>query len=431
MLWCVVMPITGTVLVPSLQGTVPAYMLAFGSLILVFMKVRSGEIPPAVIRYLKVFLGLFLLWLMLMVASQLGLMASDRRDFGSAPMVDMDDDTILFRRTLFTQSLYFLSCVLIALYFSYFFKARWMRFVHWGGYFLAGYGIYEWTYFLIFHETGDFLVNRTFGLHTASWSQEVSLGGLTLLRIKSTLGEPTFFTAAVLPYLFFALDARKWVLSAMLLFTAIGSTSTACYLALPAVLLVQTFWTRRIRWNYLLILALFGLVVLAMATFYQDTFLGMFLDKFNGDNDSGAIRRDNALALQELYGTFTIPNWIFGIGFGYAYLNIYDALVVNTGLIGLGVFLWVFLRPFLFLPTSPGYEGLKAGLLSLLILSGLSLSELYLPTTWMFLGLAYFQLAELRRSRAEAARRQPSFMPPAHAELPETAPGPAPLPRRG
>lgn len=413
-IWCVVMPITGTVLLP-VQGTIPAYVLAFGSLILVFMKVRSGEIPPSVMRYLKTFLSLFLVWLMLLVASQLGLMASGRRDFGSVNMIDMDDNTVLFRRTMFTQSLYFLACVLIALYFRNFFKPRWMRYVHWGGYLLAGYGIYEWTFYLIFHQTGDFLVNRSFGEHTASWSQAVSFGGLDLLRIKSTLGEPTFFTAAVLPYLFLALDARKWVLSAMLLFTAIGSTSTACYLALPTVLFVQTFWTRRIRWPYLAILAFFGFVVLVIALAYPDTFRGMFTDKFNGDNDSGAIRKDNALALQELYGTFTIPNWIFGLGFGYAYLNIYDALVVNTGIIGLAVFLWAFLRPAIFLPTTEGYEGLKAGLLSILLLSGISLSELYLPPTWMFLGLSWFALTEYNRSRADAAaqaaRVPPSFLP--------------------
>jgi hypothetical protein len=405
-LWCIVMPITGTVLLP-VQGTIPAYTMAFLSVILVFNRIQSGEAPAAVVRYFQTFIGVFLLWLLLMICSQLGLMASERHNFGWVNMIDMDDDTVLFRRTMFTQSLYFLACVLIALYFRNFFKPRWRRYVHWGGYFLAGYGIYEWLFFLIFHRPGDFLVNRSFGEHTASWSQAISFGGVSLLRIKSTLGEPTFFAAAVLPYLFFALDDRKIVLSAMLFFTAIGSTSTALFVTLPLVLLVKSFWSGRIRWDYLAILGVFALVLGAIALFFPDTFQGMFIDKYNADNDSGAIRKENSERVDDLYQTFTIPNWIFGIGFGYAYLNIYGDLIVNTGLIGVAVFIWVFVRPLFLLPTRPGYEGLKSGLLSLLILCQVSLSEFYLPTTWMFLGVIWYYLTELRHQPAPATRLTP------------------------
>ena len=89
-----------------------------------------------------------------------------------------------------------------------------MRYVLWGGWFLAIYGIYEWLYFLIFHQPGDFIANRTYGEfeHTGSWSQSIELGPLTLLRIKSTFGEPSRLSAAVIPYLFLALEyKRKWL----------------------------------------------------------------------------------------------------------------------------------------------------------------------------------------------------------------------------
>jgi hypothetical protein len=409
-IWCIVMPITGTVLLPGVQGTIPAYMMAFGSMIFVYRRVRSGEIPAPVIRHFWTLLSVILLWLTLMVASQLGLMASGRHDF--------DDNSVLFRRTMFTQSLYFFACVLIAIYFRNFFKPRWRRYIHWGGYFLAAYGIYEWLFFLVFHESGDFLVNRTFGdEHTASWSQSISFGGFQLLRIKSTLGEPTFFTAAVLPYFFFALDDRKVALSCMLLFAAIFSTSTACFLTLPTVLLIKAFWTGKIRWDYLAILGFFALILGGMALHFPDTFRDMFLDKFSGNNDSGAVRRDNAIALADLYQSFTVPNWIFGIGFGYCYLNLYDAMLVNTGIIGLVAFLWTFGRPALFLPTTPGYEGLKAGLVAVLLLSGISLSEFYLPPTWMFLGVAWYYLADHRRQRNKTQTAVPVPETPARPEL--------------
>jgi hypothetical protein len=422
-IWCIVMPITGTVLIPVVQGTIPAYMMAFLSVILVFNRVQSGEMPAGVLRYVQTFIGVFLIWLLLMICSQIGLMISGRHDFGWVNMIDMDDTSVLFRRTMFTQSLYFLACVLIALYFWNFYKPRWRRYIHWGGYFLAGYGIYEWTYFLIFHQPGDFLVNRAFGEHTASWSQTIAFGPIALLRIKSTLGEPTFFAAAVLPYLFFALDDRKVVLSAMLLFTAIFSTSTALFVTLPVVLLLKSFWSGKIRWDYLFVLGLVALALGVIALLYPDTFRGLFIDKFNGDNESGAERMENAARLNDLFGTFTIPNWIFGIGFGYAYLTIYGDLIVNTGLIGVAVFAWVFIRPAILLPTTPGYEGLKAGLISILILSALSLSEFYLPTTWMFLGVIWYYLTDLKRQRAQAPVAPHGMAAAIGAPNPSFAPG--------
>jgi hypothetical protein len=400
--WCTVMPITGTVLIPPIQGTVPAYMLALGSAVLIFFKISSDEVPAAVLRYLKTFLYVFLLWLLLLVGSQLGLMISGRHDFGGVGMITPDDSTVIMRSSLFTQSLYLVACVMTALYFRYFFQPRWMRYVYWGGYLLAGYGIYEWTYFLVFHQTGDFMANRTFGDHPASWSQGISFGGLQLLRIKSTLGEPTFFAAVVLPYLFLALDGRQILLSCLLLFTALFSTSTACYITLSTCLLVKSVWTGRVQFKFLSILLLIALFLGLLAVLFPETFRGMFIDKISGNNDSGASRIESTMAVHDLYGTFTIPNWIFGIGFGYVYLGIYADLLVNTGIIGLGAFLWVFLRPLIFLPTSRGYEGHKAGLLAIVILCGLSLSELFLPPTWMFIGLAYYKLEQYRNERWKA-----------------------------
>jgi hypothetical protein len=420
-LWCVVMPITGTVILPGVQGTIPAYVLALASVILVYQKIQAGAVPQDVLHYAKTLSYVFLLWLFLLVTSQLGLIVSDRHDFGDVNMMDADDTRILFRTTLFTQSLYLLACVLIALYFRYFFQERWTRYVDWGGYLLAGYGIYEWLYFLIFHQSGDFLVNRSFGDHTASWSQTITFGGVELLRIKSTLGEPTFFAAVVIPYFFWAMDRGKTALSAMLLFAALFSTSTACLLVLPTVLFIKSFWTGKVRWDYLSVLFVVGLFLAGIALLYPDTFRDLFTDKFTGENDSGATRLWSAMGVRDLYGTFTIPNWLFGIGFGYTYLGVYDALLVNTGLVGLTVFLVVFIRPVLFLPTITGYEGIKAGLLGLLLLCYLSLSELYLPPTWMFLGLAYFKLAGYNKPRlgtpfqpaGSRLRFNPSSHPPA------------------
>jgi len=399
--WCVVMPVTGTLLIPSIQGTIPAYMMAYGSVLFVFLRLRHGELPQAVIAYAKSALSLLLIWLFFLVTSQVGLMISNRHDFSGVNMLDPNDTKIVFRTSLFTQSIYLSACVMIALYFRYFFKESWMRYVFYGGYFLAGYGIYEWTYFFVFHQPGDFLVNRTFGEteHIGSWSQGINFGGLSLLRIKSTLGEPTFFAGVVLPFLFLALDYRKAVLSAMLIFTALFSTSTACYIGLASCLFVKSVWTGRIKVFYLVMFCLLGAFLLGIASFYPDTFDSLFGQKFSGDNDSGKIRLNGIAAIHDLLGNFTIPNWLFGIGFGYTYLSVFLGLLINTGILGLTLFLFILFRPILFLPIKPESEGLKLALLAIALLFSLSLSELFLPTTWMFLGLAYRKLEQCRQSR--------------------------------
>jgi hypothetical protein len=408
--WCIVMPVMGTVLIPSVQGTIPAYMMAFGSVIFVLFRLRGGEIPPAVVSYGKALGSVALLWLFLLAASQLSLILSDRHDFSGANLTDSNDSRIAFRGTIFTQSLYFTACILIALYFRYFFRESWMRYVFWGGYLLAGYGIYEWTYYLIFHHAGDFLLNRFYGeiQHPASWSQGVNFGGVSLLRIKSTLGEPTFFTAACLPFLFVALDHKKVVLSAMLIFCALFSTSTACYITFSTCLLLQGFWAGKIKPIYLLLLFVVVGFLAGMAVYFPDNFQGTFGDKLSGDNFSGKIRMESSATYHALINSFTIPNWLFGIGFGNVYLSIYDGLLVNTGLIGLGVFLYFLLKPAIFLPTKPGFEGLKMAMIILAILSYLSLSELFIPTTWMFLALAYRKLAEVKAVRRNSESRERS-----------------------
>jgi hypothetical protein len=398
--WCVVMPITGLVVLPSVQGTIPAYMCAFGSFFLVLMRMRSGQLDRQTLLYFRSLLLLFLVWLLLLVGSQLTLILSHRHDFGDIGLIQPELEPIVFRPTLFTQSLYFVACVLTAFYFRYFFEQRWMRYVYWGGYFLAGYGIYEWTYYLVFHQVGDFMTNRMFGDHPASWSQSLDFGGIHLLRIKSTLGEPTFFAAVVIPYLYLALDAQKRVLTAMLLFTAIFSISTACYICLGFTLFVTSVWSGRPRVGRVGLIFIVVAFLIAIAVLFPDMFRGMFEDKISGNNESGADRVAGAAAMDQLLGSFNVGNWIFGIGFGYVYSDIYHGLLMNTGLIGLGLFLWIFGRALWQFPVSPGYEGHKAGLLAIMILCGLSLSEMFLPPTWMFIGLAYFRLDQLRRSRA-------------------------------
>jgi hypothetical protein len=418
-IWCVFMPVTGTVLIPSVQGTTPAYMMAFGSLIFVLLRLRNGDAPKAVVSYFKALGGIVLLWLFLMAASQLWLMLTGRVDFKGVNLTEPDDPKVLFRTTIFTQSLYFFACVFVALYFRYFFREHWMRYIFWGAYFIAVYGIYEWAFYLIFHRSGDFMVNRTFGAdqNSASWSQGVNFGGVELLRIKSTLGEPSFFIAVCIPFLFLALDYRiKW-LTRLLVFCALFSTSTGCYICVSICLFIKSIWTGRINFRILGLLLLILAFIGGIAVLFPDNFTSMFEDKLSGQNFSGKVRIDGMISVKALLLSFDTGNWLFGLGFGDAYLGIFYGLVVNTGLIGLAVFLYVLLKPIIFLPVAYKSEGLKMALIALSILSAISLSELFIPTTWMFFGLAHRRLALLKLERRSSPEPGYSRLQPAGARV--------------
>ena len=95
-------------------------------------------------------------------------------------------------------------------------------------------------------------------------------------------------------------------------------------------------------------------------------------------------------------------NWLFGVGFGYTYSAVFYVVLLNTGLIGMAIYLYAFLKPVLLLRADGEGLALKVGIAILFFLFYLNVSELFLPTTWMFLGLAYWQLDQQQREAKEA-----------------------------
>jgi hypothetical protein len=413
-LWCSVMPMTSFLLIPSVQGTIPPYVLAFVSAIFVLLIRHNGQPSIRRFRYVKLALLMAGIWLLLLCGSQLGHLFSNRYDFGNVPMIDADDTRVVLRKALFTQTLYLAACLCIALFFRFFFRPEWMRYVLWGGWFLAIYGIYEWLFFLIFKQTGDFLVNRTYGegLQTASWSQILQVGPFSLLRIKSTFGEPSFFAAGVIPYLFLALEyKRKW-LTAALLFCVVFSTSSSAFLALPVALLLYIVFQRRLSVSIVIVILLFAAALATLYFAFPETFESMFTSKLSGENDSGHIRQSSGEALNELSKSLTFMNRLFGIGFGYVYSGVFYAILVNTGWIGMIAYCYAFLKPVIFLRPDHGGLALKVGVATLFLLFYISVSELFLPTTWMFLGLAYWRLDQQRQeNKATHFRTLPTPVP--------------------
>lgn len=400
-LWCTAMPLTSFLLIPSAQGTIPAYILAFVSVFFVILGRNDGLPSVQRIRYFTIALLVAAIWLLLLCGSQLGHLFSNRHHFGDMFLNNPSDTRVVFRSVLFTQTLYLAACLCIALFFRFFFREEWMRYVLWGGWFLAIYGIYEWLFFLIFQQPGDFIANRTYGedFHTGSWSQTIQLGSLSLIRIKSTFGEPSFFSAAVIPYLFLALGYRRKWLSAALLFCTVFSTSTSAFIGLPFALIIYSLFQRKLSLSIALTILLFAGTVATLYYAFPETYDSIFTAKLNGENDSGEVHQVTMQAMNDIINTFTVMNRLFGIGFGYFYGSVFNAVLVNTGWIGMITYCYAFLKPAIWLRADNGSLALKVAVATIFFLYYINVSELFLPTTWMFLGLAYWRLDQQTRRK--------------------------------
>ena len=394
------MPLTSFLLIPSIQGTIPAYLMGFASLALVMASGERGRFELQRSHYLSIAFLCAGIWLLLFCGSQFGHLVSNRLGFGDMALIRPADTRVLFRPALFTQTLYLGACICIALFFRFFFREEWMRYVLWGAWFLALYGIYEWFFFLIFKQPGDFIANRMYGDHPGSWSQTMQVGPLTLLRIKSTLGEPSWFSAAVIPYFFVALQYKRKLLSAALLFCIVFSTSTSAFIAFTFALILYGILKRKLSASFLVAALLFVTAFAVLYLSFPETFNEMFSAKFRGETNSGQTRLEHGAAAKDAEATFTLLNRIFGIGFGYHYGGVYFALLMNTGWIGMIVYLYVFLKPLILLPTDSDGSVLKVCVAALFFLFYISVSELFLPTTWMFLGIAYWYMDKARDERA-------------------------------
>jgi hypothetical protein len=402
-IWCTLMPVTSFLVIPSVQGTIPAYLMAFASFPLVLTAGKMDGFEAQRSRYLGLLFLCAGIWLLLFCGSQLGHLLSDRHGFGDLSLIRREDTRVVLRPALFTQSLYLGACVCTALFFRFFFREGWMKYVFWGAWFLALYGIYEWLFFLLFQQSGDFIANRMYGDHPGSWSQTVQVGPFTLLRIKSTFGEPSWFSAAVIPYFFLALEYRRRLLAVALLFCIVCSTSTSAYIGFTFAILFYGVLKRKLNVSLAAAALLFATALFALYLSFPETFDQMFGAKFRGENLSGHARLEHGAATNDATATLTFLNRLFGIGFGYHYGGVFFAVLMNCGWIGMIVYSYAFLKPVFLLESNGRGLTLKVCIATLFLLFYLSVSELFLPTTWMLLGLAYWHLDKVRAY----ARRRP------------------------
>lgn len=391
-LWALVLPITSILVFPSVQGTTPAYLMAFLSVPVILISARIRDIK----HYLTIALVMAIAYLTLNIISQFILSIYGTIDLQSLPLVDPLSFTpkVILRPTLFTQTLYLCAGILTFLFVYQWYRPSWDPYIFGGILLLVAYGFYEVLYFWITGTSGDFLSNRLFNeRHSGSLFQTINLAGVRMQRMKSLTGEPSMFAFTVLPYWIFALHTKRFVIGGILTLALFLSTSTTAIIGI-VVYIAIILYSNRIPLKYLvtggagivLIVAIKFQVVLSILN-------KLIFRKLSLESISGVTRFSNLYDSVTFWLDAPFFTKIFGLGFGYIRsTDFFSTLLVNNGLVGLALMTGAFGYPIIALDSSDRAFGLKCALVVIAVTMLVSVPEFaYLPI-WLFLGISYNHL---------------------------------------
>ena len=404
-LWAYLVPITSVLIVPSVQGTVPGYLmcyLSFGLVVLFADEDKRGS-------YMAILGVCSLVWIFFFSVSQLADMTIDHPiSLNNVVAVNPQDKTFVMRTSLFTQSLYLAAVILFGTFVCIFYERRWDKALIAGGVLMALFGIYECAYFSFTGMRGDFITNRGFGSDLGqadgSWMnfQTLVVAGHTVMRLKSLTGEPSMYVFSMFPYWIYARTvcrspwpARILGLSLLLTFSTTAVVGFLCFLGVKMLRM-------RIDPVRVVVSALIFAVVCYLFRDYILEFLndGVF-EKVQGRNDSGAERYGNFMWSVEFWASLPLINQLVGVGFGYIRsTDMASTLLVNNGIVGLFLFSFVFLYPSIKLDNSDRSLALRLCLVSIYAMMMTSVPEFSYLAPWAFLGMAYHRLRENRRDAA-------------------------------
>lgn len=396
-IWSLVLPITSFLLIPSIQGTTPGYVLGFLSLLIGLFSEKYK------INLLSFFYFYFMFEAIVLLINLYSDFTINAKYLGL-----MTNPGGSLNITLITQSLYFIPAILLFYFTKNFYQSSWNKYIFRGILLLASYGIYEFIYWYLFKSNGDFVSNRVFdGDHPGSWLQTTTFLGQSLARIKSLTGEPSMFAFTVLPFFMMSMHYKKTWASVVLLFTLFFSFSTTAYLGVATYFAIRLFTTKPIK-NKKIIISLYFLIFFFLLNvlfqvvdltklnvwFYNDVIM-----KLQGQDHSGGVRLNSFKDSLDLFLTMPFFSKIFGLGFGAIRTSsMYTTFLVNTGILGLLVFLAAFIYPTIILMKSKEDKWLSYTIIVLLVCM-ISVPEFaYLPT-WLFLGMAYNKVNLLKKRR--------------------------------
>jgi hypothetical protein len=285
----------------------------------------------------------------------------------------------------------------IYLYIKYFADKKTITYIFWGVRLLCFYGIYELLFYLVFHQNGDFIVNRTFGYEnrTASQFQTMSMGGISVIRMTSYTGEPSMFVFTAFPFWVLAVGLKRKFDSFLILGCLLFTFSTTAYLA---IVIFAAFWMVYKKEFQLIFYSLIALAafcfVLQLDMFshvFDSIYKIVFASKMSGSASSSKDRMEHFQEHLTFWSNMNIYNEIVGVGFGYVRsTDFFSTVMVNNGVLGLILFTSFFYNKLSFKikPEQVQYT-YKIALVLLYFILMTTVPEFAYPSLWIFLGLGY------------------------------------------
>jgi hypothetical protein len=392
-----------SVLLTSVQGTTPAFILAlFSPFLLVAKDRRYG-------RLLAFLAGFVLLYALYMALSLSGYLI-DEPDMSRLTVIREAFVYGQLRQTHLTQGVYLLTSLLFAFLVYAYWQEAFLKFIYFAILLLATYGFFEFMFFAVFHTNGDFLSNRNFGdLDTAaagagrnlsvtgSRLQTSNLFGEGYMRLKSLTAEPSMYSLSVTPFTVYAFGRRWWWIFTVLMTSLVLSTSSTAVIGLLAGL--GWIETRRRPEAVLYLTGAVVTVALLYATAepVQRVLDVLLFEKLDTVSGNERINYFTAHAVVPFDGNPIRA--LFGLGFGTVRSgDMLSNLLANVGLVGLMGYATLLLAPCFLLRKSQDRLSIVASLLAIFAMEMLTVPEFnYLPP-WFMVAMAYARVREQRRA---------------------------------
>jgi len=300
-----------------------------------------------------------------------------------------------FKSSVITQSIYLFTGVLFFLICKFFVIEKWHKFAILGAAASSVFGLLEIVTNLVTGETILLFHNRDF-LNSEVTSRYIFTPTITILgfsfqRLNGLSMEPSMFALTTVPFLFIAYK-RNMVKSTFIIFIALFMTfSTTAFFGLALFLIYYLIELKRKSIFTQAFVFLFSILALLMSfRVLIEIFEALFFSKFTQSNQSGFERSTNATTTLDFFiNDFSIFQKVFGIGFGTVRsTDFISTLLVNSGFIGLVVFLFLFMYP-LFSNSFSQDREIRFVILFLLPAMLLAVPEFSILSTWYFLGIAY------------------------------------------
>ncbi|MGH1256956.1 MULTISPECIES: hypothetical protein [Bacillus] len=385
--WALVIPVTSVLVVPGIQGTIPGYIFSF---LLIFVLLVCKLDISKINTFKDIFVFTYIFIIMILI-SQLINGTINIPSLERVILVNkLDINTEIFRGSLFTQSLYLIPCIILFCFIKNYYSKDWDKYIFWGIGIYAIFGLYEFFYYIIFNDFGDFLTNRNFGEHETIrlGNQLMTVAGFTFQRINGLALEPSMFAFTILPFWIYSIHTKRKKLSLILLGSLLLTASTTAFIGIILYYCYAILKSNQLR-NFFIFT--FGLLVILLFWDYVYAILDKtILQKMFMKTESGIDRSNFFMEHLSYFQDSSFLTKLFGIGFGYVRsTDFFTTILVNNGIVGFCLFSLLFAYPLFILKNSYKNMGIKMALVVIYTTMMVSIPEFSFLSIWLFLGIAY------------------------------------------